>query len=99
MIASIPRCQTDVTAMLRYRVSAAETFQFKEKFTMLVAHVTEISASSSKSIEAAIENGIEWANDTLDNDQGAWAQDIEVICKDGKTDDYRVIMKVTFVRR
>ena len=66
---------------------------------MSVARVTEISASSPKSIEDAIENGIGRANDTLDNIEGAWVQDIKVNCKDGKIDEYRVNLKVTFVLR
>ncbi len=64
---------------------------------MSVAKVTEISASSSKSFEDAIEKGIKRANDTLDNIEGAWVQDMKVTCKDGKVDEYRVMMKVTFV--
>ena len=66
---------------------------------MSVARVTEISASSKKSIDDAIENGIDRANDTLENIEGAWVQDIKVTCKDGKIDEYRVNMKVTFVLR
>ncbi|MDJ0918904.1 MAG: dodecin family protein [Woeseiaceae bacterium] len=64
---------------------------------MAVARITEISASSKKSFEDAVENGIERANDTLDNIEGAWVQDMKVTCKDGKIDEYRVNMKVTFV--
>ena len=66
---------------------------------MSVARVTEISASSKKSIEDAIDNGIGRANDTLENIEGAWVQDIKVTCKDGKVDEYRVNMKLTFVLR
>ena len=29
--------------------------------------------------------------------EGAWVQDIKVTCKDGKIDEWRVHMKVTFV--
>ena len=64
---------------------------------MSVARITEISASSKKSFEDAIENGISRANDTLENIEGAWVQDMKVTCKDGKIDEYRVNMKVTFV--
>ena len=64
---------------------------------MSVARVTEISAASRKSFEDAIENGIGRANDTLENIEGAWIQDLKVTCKDGKIDEYRVNMKVTFV--
>lgn len=66
---------------------------------MSVARVTELSASSKKSFEDAIESGIKRANDTLDNIEGAWVQDMKVTCKDGKIDEYRVNMKVTFVLR
>ena len=66
---------------------------------MSVARVTEITASSRKSFEDAIANGIERANDTLDNIEGAWVQDMIVTCKDGQIDEYRVNMKVTFVLR
>ncbi len=66
---------------------------------MSVARVTELSASSKKSFEDAIEKGIKRANDTLDNIEGAWVQDLKVTCKDGKIDEFRVNMKVTFVLR
>lgn len=64
---------------------------------MSVARVTELTAASKKSFEDAIEKGIERANDTLENIEGAWVQDLKVTCKDGKIDEYRVNMKVTFV--
>ena len=66
---------------------------------MSVARVTEITSSSSKSFEDAIEKGIKRANDTLDHIEGAWVQDLKVTCKDGKVDEYRVNMKLTFVLR
>ncbi|MDX1500178.1 MAG: dodecin family protein [Woeseiaceae bacterium] len=66
---------------------------------MSVARVTEITASSKKSFEDAIQNGIERANDTLDNIEGAWVQDMKVTCKNGKVEEYRVNMKVTFILR
>lgn len=64
---------------------------------MSVARVTEITASSKKSFEDAVENGIKRTNETLDNIEGAWIQDMKVKCKDGKISEYRVNMKVTFV--
>ena len=66
---------------------------------MSVAKVTEISASSKKSFEDAMQKGIKKANETLDNIEGAWVQDLKVTCKDGKIDEYRAMMKVTFVLR
>ena len=64
---------------------------------MSVARVTEIIASSSKSFDEAVRNGIKRANETLDNIEGAWVKDQKVICDDGKIKEFRVVLKVTFV--
>ena len=64
---------------------------------MSVAKVTEITASSKKSFEDAIREGIRRANKTLDNVKGAWVQEHTVAVDDGEVTEYRVNMKVTFV--
>ena len=64
---------------------------------MSVAKTTEISATSKKSFEDALESGIARASETLDEIQGAWIEGFKVDVKDGKIDNYRVNMKVTFV--
>ena len=64
---------------------------------MSVARHTEISVSSSKSFEDAIEKGIKRANKTLDNITGAWVKDMKVDVNDGKVTAYRVNLKVTFI--
>ncbi len=64
---------------------------------MSVAKVTEISATSSDSIEDAIRHGIDRANETLENVSGAWISEIKCDVADGKVTAYRVNMKVTFV--
>lgn len=64
---------------------------------MSVAKVTEIIASSSKSFDDAVESGIERASKTLKGITGAWVSDQKVTVKDGKVDEYRVVMRVTFV--
>ena len=64
---------------------------------MTVAKIAEISASSSKSFEDAINTGLERANDTLKNIEGAWVKDMKVTVKNGKVKDYRVNLKLTFV--
>ena len=64
---------------------------------MSVAKVTEISASSPKSFEDAIADGIKRANKTLKNISGAWVSEMKVDVKGGKIEAYRVNMKVTFV--
>lgn len=64
---------------------------------MSVAKVMEISASSKKSFEDAIENGISRANKTIKNVTSAWVKDQQVEVKSGKVTEYRVSMKVTFI--
>ncbi len=64
---------------------------------MAVAKVTEIIASSKKSLENAIETGVARASKTLKNVEGAWVKDIKMSVKNGKITEWRVNMKVTFV--
>jgi hypothetical protein len=64
---------------------------------MSVAKVTEIISSSSKSFDDAVENGIKRASKTLKGISGAWVADQKVTVKDGEIDEYRVVLKVTFV--
>jgi hypothetical protein len=64
---------------------------------MSVASVTEITASSKKGFEDAIQEGIKRANDTLKNVKSAWVQEQSVVVDDGKISEYRVNMKISFV--
>jgi flavin-binding protein dodecin len=64
---------------------------------MSIARVTEITASSTKSFDDAIEKGIKRASKTIRNIEGAWIQDQKVIVKKGKISEYRVSMKLSFV--
>jgi dodecin len=68
-----------------------------EEEAMSVARVTEITSSSNKSFQDAIEQGIARAAKTLKNVEGAWIQDQKVVVEDGKISAYRVNMKVTFI--
>lgn len=63
---------------------------------MSVARITEINASGS-SVEDAIQNGVERASQTLKNVEQVWVKDIKARVSDGKIEEYRVDMKVTFV--
>ena len=65
--------------------------------TNTVAKVIELIASSPKSIEDAVETGIRRADDSLDNVEGAWIQDIKCVVKNGKVAEWRVNMKVSFL--
>ena len=64
---------------------------------MSVARVTEITASSKKSFQDAIEKGISRAAKTLKNVEGAWIQDQKIVVTNGQISAYRVNMKVTFI--
>ena len=64
---------------------------------MAIARVTEISASSSKGFDDAIEKGIKRASKTIRNIEGAWVQDQKLVVKKGKISEYRVVMKISFV--
>jgi len=64
---------------------------------MSVAKTSEITASSSKSFEDAIEKGIRKMSDSVDNIEGAWIKEQKVVVEDGKVSSYRVTMKVTFI--
>lgn len=64
---------------------------------MSVAKVTEITSTSKKSFDDAMEEGIKRASKTLKNITGAWIQDMKVDIDDGKIAAYRVNLKLTFV--
>lgn len=64
---------------------------------MSVAKVTEITSSSAKSFDDALQIGIERANKTLENVTNAWIQDHEVVIQNGKITQYKVRMKITFI--
>jgi flavin-binding protein dodecin len=64
---------------------------------MSVAKVSEISATSSKSFEDAIQQGLNRATKTLRNIRGAWIKEQHVRCTDGRISEYQVNMMVTFV--
>lgn len=64
---------------------------------MSVAKVSEISATSSKSFEDAIQTGLVRAAQTLRNIRSAWIKEQHVRCHDGKVSEYQVNMMVTFV--
>ncbi len=64
---------------------------------MSVASVIEISATSEKSFEDAIQQGIDRANKTLRNVQGAWIKEQGVRINDGRIIGDKVNMQVTFV--
>ncbi len=64
---------------------------------MSVAKVSEISSTSTKSFEDALQQGIARATKTLRNVRGAWVKEQHVRCDNGRIVEYQVNMMVTFV--
>jgi flavin-binding protein dodecin len=91
-----PACVRVAFGYKNYLAEIILTNKTKEGI-MTIARVTEISASSKKSFEDAVEKGVERACKTLKNVTGAWVKDQEVSIKDGKVDQFIVKMKVSFV--
>jgi flavin-binding protein dodecin len=69
----------------------------QEVWSCLLPKVIEITSTSAKSFEDAIEKGIARADKTLKNVEGAWIKEQKVIVTDGKINGFRVNMLVTFV--
>ena len=64
---------------------------------MSIAKVSEISTTSTKGFQDAIEHGIARANKTLRNVRSAWIKEQQVRVKDGIITEFQVNMMVTFV--
>ena len=64
---------------------------------MSVAKVIEITSSSKESFKDAVDRGIARASQTVKGMRGAWVNEQSVTIEDGKVDEYRVNMRVTFV--
>jgi flavin-binding protein dodecin len=64
---------------------------------MAVARVTEISSTSPKSLEDAIQQGIARATKTLRNVRSAWVKEQRVDVDGGKITEYQVNLMVTFI--
>lgn len=69
----------------------------RKETAMSVARITEIKASSKKSFEDAVAEGIKRAAKTLDNVKAAWVEGQEVVVDKNKITEFRVHLKVTFV--
>ena len=64
---------------------------------MSVAKVSEISCTSTKSFEEAMNKGLSRASKTLRNIKSAWVKEQHVRVSKGKIVEYQVNMLVTFV--
>ena len=65
---------------------------------MSVARVSEITATSPDSFDAAIAAGLARANKTLRNVRSAWIKEQYVrVAEDGAVAEYQVNMLITFI--
>lgn len=63
---------------------------------MSVMKVIEIMASSDESWEDASKKGIAKASESVKNIKSAWVQDQSVTVRDGRVNDFRVTLKISF---
>jgi hypothetical protein len=64
---------------------------------MSIARITEISSTSKKSFEDAIQSGVSRATQTLRNVRSAWVKEQQISIEDGKIAEYQVNLMITFV--
>lgn len=64
---------------------------------MSIARITEISSTSEKSFEDAIQRGITRATTTLRNVRSAWIKEQQIRIDNGNIAEYQVNLMITFV--
>lgn len=63
---------------------------------MAILKVIEVLANSSKSWEEATENAVAQASKTVKNIRSVYVQEQSATVKNGKVDEFRVNVKITF---
>lgn len=64
---------------------------------MSIARVTEISSTSTKSFEDAIQTAVKRATQTLRNVRSAWVKEQQIKIDNGSIVEYQVNLMITFV--
>ncbi len=64
---------------------------------MSIARITEISSTSEKSFEDAIQSAITRATKTLRNVRGAWVKEQQIKIEGDKIVEYQVNLMITFI--
>lgn len=65
---------------------------------MSLAKVLEVTSSSPKSVEDAVQSGLRKVAETVKGIKGAWVNDIKVkTSDDGTIEEWRVNLRVSFV--
>jgi flavin-binding protein dodecin len=70
---------------------------FREEEIMSIARITEISSTSEKSFEDAIQSAVTRATQTLRNVRGAWVKEQQIKIDNGRIIEYQVNLMITFV--
>jgi flavin-binding protein dodecin len=64
---------------------------------MSIARITEISSTSTKSFEDAIQGAVSRATSTLRNVRSAWVKEQQIKIENGSIVEYQVNLMITFV--
>ncbi|MEP6912893.1 MAG: dodecin family protein [bacterium] len=64
---------------------------------MSIARITEISSTSTKSFEDAIQSAVARATTTLRNVRSAWVKEQQIKIENGSIVEYQVNLMITFV--
>lgn len=64
---------------------------------MSIARITEISSTSKKSFEDAIQSGVARATKTIRNVRSAWVKEQQIRIDNGSIVEYQVNLMITFV--
>lgn len=64
---------------------------------MSIARITEISSTSTKSFEDAIQSGVKRATGTLRNVRSAWVKEQQIKIEGKNIVEFQVNMMITFV--
>ena len=64
---------------------------------MSIARITEISSTSTKSFEDAIQSGVARATKTIRNVRSAWVKEQQIRIENNNIVEYQVNLMITFV--
>jgi flavin-binding protein dodecin len=64
---------------------------------MSIARITEISSTSTKSFENAIQSGVKRATGTLRNVRSAWVKEQQIKIEGESIVEYQVNLMITFI--
>jgi len=80
------------------RIVARRNEPFIQENAMAVAKVIELTSSSTKGIEDAVQSGLTKCAESVKGIKGAWVNEIKVVTgDDGSIKEWRVNLRVTFV--